>query len=105
LNDAKKAGNKAEDATKSVNKAVNKLDKSPSGPGTVPKSERDPKRVPSAKEKKEQLENQNNKCLNCDKKINEKESGSHHYPKRHSDGGSKTVQVFETCHKDLHKKD
>jgi nitrate/TMAO reductase-like tetraheme cytochrome c subunit len=47
---------------------------------------------------------QGEKCANCDNNIKVDESRSHHYPKRHSDGGSKTVQVCQTCHKDLHKK-
>ncbi len=88
-----------------LEKGAQKLDKSQTGPGKVPKAERDPKRVPTAKEKKEQLDKQDSKCANCDNKTTEADSRSHHYPKRHADGGTETVQVCKDCHKDLHKKD
>jgi RHS repeat-associated protein len=97
--DAVKAGDNAKGASK-----VSKLDPSPTGPGSIPKSQRDPQRVPSANQKKAELNQQGGKCANCDKNIKVDESRSHHYPKRHSDGGSKTVQVCQACHKDLHKK-
>lgn len=83
---------------------ANNLKPSPTGPGTVPKAQRDPQRVPTASQKKEQLAQQNGKCANCEKQIQVQESRSHHYPTRHADGGSNTIQVCQTCHPKLHKK-
>ncbi|WP_185153144.1 RHS repeat domain-containing protein, partial [Chryseobacterium sp. 8AT] len=81
-----------------------KLEKSPTGKGSVPPSERDPKRVPTAKEKKAQWTENNKECANCEKEMSLEDTRSHHYPKRWSDGGRKTVPVCKTCHKQLHKK-
>ena len=83
---------------------ANNLNPSPTGPGTVPKAQRDPQRVPNASQKREQLANQDGKCANCEEPINVKQSRSHHYPTRWADGGKNTVQVCETCHPKLHKK-
>lgn len=84
--------------------AEGKLSKSPTGKGSVPPSERDPKRVPTAKEKKAQWSENNKECANCEKEMSLEDTRSHHYPKRWSDGGRKTVPVCKTCHKQLHKK-
>lgn len=81
-----------------------KLEKSKTGKGSVPPSQRDKKRVPSAKEKAEERKAHDNNCANCGNKTEAKDTEHHHYPERHSDGGKKTVPVCKDCHKYLHKR-
>jgi len=79
-----------------------KLEKSPTGKGTVPASERAKKRVPTANEKAKEREASENKCTNCGNETKPKDTRSHHYPKRHADGGTKTTPVCKDCHTYLH---
>ncbi|MCC4596064.1 RHS domain-containing protein [Xanthomonas campestris pv. phormiicola] len=86
--------------------AAGKLPTPPTGPGSVPKSERDPKRLFSDSEREAKRAEQGHQCANgCGKKIDGSNSAGHHI-KRHADGG-RTVpenhaEVCTQCHKDLH---
>mgnify|MGYP001113059168 CR=1 FL=1 len=79
-----------------------KLEKSPTGKGTVPASQRAKSRVPTAKEKEQERKANDNKCTNCGNETKAKDTRSHHYPKRHADGGTKTTPVCKECHTYLH---
>jgi hypothetical protein len=79
-----------------------KLEKSPTGKGTVPPSQRAKQRVPSGKEKAKEREDNDNKCANCGNETKAEDTRSHHYPDRHADGGTKTVPVCIGCHTYLH---
>ncbi len=81
-----------------------KLEKSPTGKGTTPPSERAKQRVPSAKEKAKEREDNDYNCANCGNETKAEDTRSHHYPKRHADGGKKTVPVCKDCHTYLHGK-
>lgn len=87
-------------------KAGNKLPKVPTGPGTVAKADRDPKRFFTSSEGAAKRSEQGHQCGNgCDTKIDGTNSAGHHI-ERHADGG-KTVpanhaEVCIPCHKDLH---
>jgi RHS repeat-associated protein len=85
--------------------AFGNLPKAGKGKGTVPPSQRDPKRVWTKKERVEQLKKQEGKCANCGQPKTVDETQGHH-EKRHADGG-KTVpenhkEVCKECHTDLH---
>jgi len=85
------------------------LPKPPTGPGAVPKSERDPKRFFTPAEREAKRAEQGGKCANgCGSKIDASNSAGHHI-KRHADGG-RTVpenhaEVCNDCHKKLHSKE
>jgi uncharacterized protein RhaS with RHS repeats len=85
------------------------LPKPPTGPGSVPKEERDPKRFFSPSDREEKRDEQGGECGNgCGKDIDSSNSAGHHIV-RHADGG-KTIpenhaEVCIECHKDLHSKD
>ncbi|WP_168202449.1 hypothetical protein [Pedobacter sp. KBS0701] len=82
-----------------------KLEKSPTGKGTVPASQRAKPRVPSVNQKEKEWKESDKKCANCGNETPLKDVRAHHYPVRHADGGTKTVPACETCHtKYLHKK-
>lgn len=81
-----------------------KLDKSPTGKGSVPVSERAAQRVPTAKEKAKEREANDNNCTNCGNETKAEDTRSHHYPTRHADGGKETVPVCKECHTYLHSK-
>jgi RHS repeat-associated protein len=81
-----------------------KLEKSPTGKGSVPPSERAKERIPSAKEKTKEREANDNKCSNCGNQTKKEDTRSHHYPVRHADGGTATVPVCKDCHIYLHSK-
>jgi hypothetical protein len=78
------------------------LAKSPTGPGSVPPDQRDPKRTATKSEKTQKLGEQGGKCAHCDKPVKDGDARAHHYPDRHADGGKDTVIVCKDCHKDLH---
>jgi len=82
------------------------LPKAPPGRGTVPKSERDPKRFFTPSESQAKRTEQGNKCGNgCGKTIDQSNSRGHHIV-RHADGG-RTVsenhsEVCVDCHVKIH---
>jgi len=82
------------------------LARPPTGPGRVPRSERDPKRTWSPGERAVQRERQGNQCGNgCGTDIDASNSRGHHI-ERHADGGrtnqANHSEVCERCHGDLH---
>lgn len=82
------------------------LPKPPTGPGGVPKSERDPKRHFTPGEREAKRQEQGNKCGNgCGKDIDQSNSDGHHEV-RHADGGRTTPdnhrEVCKDCHNKLH---
>jgi RHS repeat-associated protein len=83
------------------------IPKPPTGKGTVPPDQRDPKRVFSRTERSDRLDKQNGKCAQCgaDKTVDEVHA---HHEIRHADGGktdaSNIKAVCTDCHKELHKK-
>ncbi|HNP36943.1 MAG TPA: RHS repeat-associated core domain-containing protein [Woeseiaceae bacterium] len=101
---------KVASATKSAVRNVSKgLPKPRTGPGMVPKSERDPKRLFTPKERDAKRVEQGNKCGNaCGTDIDASNSAGHHID-RHADGG-RTVpenhaEVCNPCHEILHSRD
>lgn len=85
------------------------LPKVPTGPGTVPKSDRDPKRLFTPSEREAKRAEQGNQCANgCGTKIDESNSAGHHV-QRHADGGKTTsenhAEVCNTCHAKVHSKE
>jgi len=87
------------------------LPKPLTGKGSVPPSERDPKRVLTPKERKEQLAQQDGNCANCGNKIPGGSGKGHHTPLRHADGGKTAIGpnggvriVCDPCHQKLHSK-
>ncbi len=86
-----------------------KLPKPPIGPGSVPKSQRDPKRLFTPSERQTKRAEQGDKCANgCGTDIDASNSVGHHV-KRHADGGQTVsenhAEVCVTCHKDLHSEE
>ena len=87
-------------------KAEGALPKPGSGPGTVPRAERDPKRFFSPTERAARRDAQGGKCGNgCGRDIDASNSEGHHIV-RHSDGGptdaSNHAEVCPACHRYLH---
>jgi uncharacterized protein RhaS with RHS repeats len=85
------------------------LPKSPTGVGSVPKQDRDPKRYFTPKERALQREKQNHLCGDgCGKTINQSNSKGHHI-ERHADGGNTVPEnhseVCDDCHLGIHSKD
>jgi RHS repeat-associated protein len=78
------------------------LPKSATGPGTVPKDQRDPHRAASDREKAEMRQEQKGNCAHCDKPMGDEKGIGHHTPVRHADGGKGMKLVHEKCHKSLH---
>jgi len=106
---------KAEDEKKNDEEALDKKDgkkdgktlpKPPTGQGSVPKDERDPKRYFDKEERERKRAEQNHECANgCGTEIDASNSAGHHID-RHADGG-RTVpenhaEVCVDCHIDLH---
>ncbi len=93
-------------STQLAKSARGELDKSPTGKGSVPPNQRDPKRTLTPKEISEKLAEQGGKCANCGKEIGKGEGRAHHYPERHADGARTTKEtnkiVCDDCHKELH---
>ena len=79
--------------------------KPPRGKGSVPKAQRDPKRVWNSTERKAKRAAQADACPGCDKKIDASNSHGHH-KKRHADGGQTVnenhIEVCHDCHKKIH---
>lgn len=76
------------------------------GKGSVPPSQRDPKRVATKSEKQQMLDQRGNKCEGCDKPATAAEVQAHHTT-RHADGGKtdpgKMVNLCTDCHNRVHK--
>ncbi len=93
-------------ATPPGEKASNGLPTPPKGPGSVPPSERDPKRTYTNTEKAQMLEKQDNKCAQCGVTITVDQAQGHHVV-RHADGGKTDLDngtaVCKECHINLHK--
>ncbi len=101
-----KAGRTVERASK-VERKVGNLPKPPTGPGSVPKAQRDPTRSFSRAERAAKREAQGNQCATgCGKKIDQSNSEGHH-AERHADGGRTNsenhAEVCKDCHRELHK--
>lgn len=82
------------------------LPKPPTGRGSVPKDERDPKRLFTPAEREAKRAEQENLCGNgCGTKIDETNSAGHHI-ERHADGGRTVpenhVEVCIDCHHEIH---
>lgn len=82
------------------------LPRPPRGPGTVPRSERDPRRTWSPSERQARREAQGNQCANgCGTGLDETNSRGHHIT-RHADGGrtdqANHAEVCVDCHGRLH---
>ncbi|MEB0115080.1 RHS repeat-associated core domain-containing protein [Undibacterium sp. RTI2.2] len=102
--DAPKTGDKSD--TKADVGISSSLPKPPTGPGSVPNDERDPKRFFTPGEREAKRGEQGNKCGNgCGTDIDQSNSTGHHEI-RHADGGPTTpenhVEVCKVCHTELH---
>jgi RHS repeat-associated protein len=90
-------------------KKVGNLPKPPTGKGSVPPGDRDPKRGWSDKQKEAKRKGQDHKCLTgCGTKLTKDNARAHHI-KRHADGGrtddANHAQVCDKCHGKLHASD
>ena len=88
---------------------LGKLKKAPTGRGSVPPGQRDPKRLYSRGEVKVGLEKQGGQCIGgCGKTLQVNEAQGHHN-ERHADGGTTTEDNLSVlcvdCHKEIHKPD
>ncbi|MFZ6646018.1 RHS repeat-associated core domain-containing protein [Undibacterium sp. TJN25] len=104
--EAPKGGDTKSGEDKGSEKGV--LPKPPTGPGSVPKDERDPQRFFDQDAREQKRADQGNKCANgCGATIDGSNSAGHHV-NRHADGG-RTVpenhaEVCVDCHGNLHRK-
>lgn len=85
---------------------VGSLPKPPTGKGSVPKADRDPKRTWTPAERATKRDAQGGKCATgCGKDIDASNSHGHHV-KRHADGGrtndANHAEVCVDCHSKLH---
>jgi RHS repeat-associated protein len=101
---------KSEDTKSGDDKGAEKgtLPKPPTGPGSVPKDERDPQRYFDQDAREQKRADQDNRCANgCGTTIDGSNSAGHHVS-RHADGGRTVpenhVEVCVDCHKDLHRR-
>jgi RHS repeat-associated protein len=97
------------EAVRAERAAARGLPRPPTGPGSVPRAQRDPKRTWSPSERAAQRERQDGRCANgCGTKIDASNSHGHHID-RHSDGGptnqANHAEVCIECHKKLHSPD
>jgi RHS repeat-associated protein len=85
---------------------VGSIPKPPTGPGSVPKSQRDPKRTWTPSEREAQRQAQGGECATgCGTKLDASNSRGHH-KQRHADGGrtddENHAEVCVDCHRKLH---
>jgi RHS repeat-associated protein len=85
---------------------VGSLPKPPTGSGSLPKSQRDPKRTWTASEREAKRQVQGGECATgCGTKLNASNSRGHH-KQRHADGGrtddENHAEVCVDCHLKLH---
>lgn len=90
-------------------RAIDKLPKPPTGPGKVPKEERDPKRFFNKEEREQMRAEKNYQCRNgCGTEIDQTNSAGHHI-ERHADGGQTVpenhAEVCIDCHIELRSGD
>ena len=82
--------------------------KSPTGRGSVPPGERDPRRTFTRGETNEMLQDQDGKCAGCGEPKSLGEVDGHHL-QRHADGGPTTkdngAALCKDCHKEVHAKE
>lgn len=94
-----------ESTERSAAQLESKLPKPPTGPGSVPRAERDPKRFFTPSEREAKRAEQGHKCAQCGSQVDASNSRGHHI-KRHADGGQTTsenhAEVCANCHRDLH---
>jgi len=104
LSEGVESGNKEIGSKVAKNEGI---PKPPTGRGKVDKSERDPKRFFTPKEREMKRAEQNHQCAVCSKDIDSSNSAGHH-KKRHADGGPTNsenhAEVCVDCHKELHSK-
>ncbi|HLJ85745.1 MAG TPA: RHS repeat-associated core domain-containing protein [Candidatus Angelobacter sp.] len=78
----------------------------PTGRGTVPPDQRDPKRTWTKPERQQRLDQQGGKCPRCGKPKTLDETQGHH-KKRHADGGrtdgANHDELCKDCHKEVHQ--
>jgi RHS repeat-associated protein len=83
------------------------LPKLPTGKGSVPPDQRDPKRRYTKTEQQRKLDAQGGKCPGCGQNKTLDETQGHHKDKRHADGGrtddANHGQLCIGCHKEVHK--
>jgi len=77
------------------------------GPGSVPKDQRDPRRSATRAERQQLLNDQKGICPHCGKPATVDKTAAHHV-KRHADGGRTTKSNLKAvckdpCHVDIHK--
>jgi RHS repeat-associated protein len=86
---------------------TNGLQKPPTGKGSTPPEERDPKRTWTKEQRQQKLDQQNGKCAQCGEDKTVDETNGHHKD-RHADGGptnnANHAEVCKDCHKELHKR-
>jgi hypothetical protein len=79
---------------------------SPTGRGSVPPGQRDPKRVWTRSENQARLAGQEGRCASCGQPINI-DNGRGHHRTRHADGGRTNAANHDVlcvdCHKKVHK--
>jgi uncharacterized protein RhaS with RHS repeats len=101
---AASTANKVGDAASATTKAAG-LPKPPTGAGSVPPGQRDPKRTWTKEENKAKLQEQGGNCANCGNKTSADNAAGHHVD-RHADGGktdaTNQAVVCTDCHKELH---
>jgi hypothetical protein len=94
-------------ATEAVDDVVG-VPKPPTGPGAVPPSQRDPRRLYTRQQVEDGLAQQGGTCLQCKSPLDLSDARGHHVT-RHADGGPTTsgnlAVVCSTCHIDLHRRD
>jgi RHS repeat-associated protein len=101
--------NRAERIAAQEARAAGRLPKPSSGPGRVPRAERDARRTFSPSERAAKREAQGGQCANgCGTEIDASNSQGHHI-ERHADGGrtdsANHAEVCIKCHKELHTPD
>jgi len=82
------------------------IPKSPTGKGSVPPDQRDPKRVWTLQEKGKGLDGQGGNCLMCGESLDIGDARGHHII-RHAEGGmtvdDNLAVLCPKCHKESHK--
>ena len=99
-------GVRPEDAIRIIRNRTS-LPKSPTGKGSIPPSERDPKRVWTKSQKNKALDMRDGQCDGCGLQISVDQARGHHII-RHADGGltngGNLAILCDPCHKDIHRK-
>jgi hypothetical protein len=107
--DAARAVDRIDDGTKGADLfgEARKLEKAATGPGSVPPSQRDPRRVWTKSEKEDALDALGGRCEGCDSSITIDQAKGHHKT-RHSDGGrtddANRAILCPECHREIHRR-